>query len=191
MVLGEAVEEHRRHAGELGARAHPPGQDGGVDEPDQRLAADAGEEGGLEVGVAVVELARDRQAVLPGPLARALDLQRAPGVGGELVADEADDGGACPRRAGGVARGDVAELARGLAHPLAGRGRQPRAHRVVEHERDGRLRDAGQRRDVDHGGAAPAILGLAAGLRPHPASASHPCSPPVRPTLLLQHYYQN
>ena len=116
MVLGVAVQEHRRDPVELGLRGHAAGQDGAVDQTDQRLAQQLGEERGLEVGVAVADAGGDGQPVLPGALAHGVELQRAPGVGGYFVGDVGDHRRAGPGRRCAVARRHVAEVARGLAH---------------------------------------------------------------------------
>ena len=99
MVLHEAVEQHRRHPVELRRRPDAPGQDRARRSARRAAGAPAGRSSAASsVGVAVADAGGDGQPVLPGALAHGVELQRAPGVGGDLVGDEADHRRAGPGR---------------------------------------------------------------------------------------------
>ena len=198
VVLHEAVEQHRRGAVERRHRPDMPGEDGAVDQPDQRLAHQLGDQRLLELGVAVADAGGDGQPVRPRLLAHRVELERAPGVGGDLVGEKADHGRADPvgLRPAPAAQG-IAELARRLAHPRPGRGRKPRAEAVVQHQRHRGLRHPRRRRDIHHGralaGASGGGVGFPCAFRPDALGLARsrraPRAARLPPLRLLRYYH--
>ena len=145
-----AIQEHGRQRRRRRRRLDETRVDGRIDEADKRLRGQLRERRAFHVGVAPRRHDHDREAELPRLFAHAVEADRGPRVGRNLVADEADRGRS--RHAGRAAAPNrlVAEPGRGLHHPLARLGGKPRAIGMVEDKRHGGLRDARLVGDVDH-----------------------------------------
>ncbi|CDX19465.1 hypothetical protein MPL3356_30177 [Mesorhizobium plurifarium] len=146
----EAIEEVRR--GDLA------GEDGHVDQ--RRDAAPRQRRNRPRFHHRVAHGLRHQKHIagVPRSLSRALDGDHRLGAGGELVDCEADDAVQAferrhrrPERRKDRRR--IAQRSSCLDDPVSGLLRQPDTRRIVEHERDRRLRAAGGARDVGHGDA--------------------------------------